>query len=340
MKYFQKSMVSLLLVFVFQINSANAQFQKINYQGMLTDSNDNIIENENYDLIFSLFETESEGNLVWSEVQNVLVIKGIFNVNLGLVNPLNLPFDRQYWLQIGINNQSTFSPRIRLTSSPYSFNTMSIVDSAITRSKIANGHVVRSINSMTDDITLVAGDNISINPEDKLIKISATGVPGPPGPVGAPGLNGDKGPPGEKGDKGEQGQPGPQGTPGPQGFSTKATWFFSPFQAEQGTIYLLQTGTNNSEVGAQMILPTGGQLTNLTIGWDGNSGAGSIVTFTVRINGEDTALDINHDTTTIGAGFLFDSDTENVNQGDLISVRVVETGGVSSSNWMVSFAIE
>lgn len=49
-----------------------------------------------------------------------------------------------------------------------------IQDGSITAIKIANGEVVKSINTMHDDVTLVAGSNVTITPMGNTLTISAT----------------------------------------------------------------------------------------------------------------------------------------------------------------------
>ena len=59
------------------------------------------------------------------------------------------------------------SQRIKLTSSAYSLHARSVADSAITGSKIAGHQVVRSINSLTDEVKLEAGENVTIRQKGK-----------------------------------------------------------------------------------------------------------------------------------------------------------------------------
>ena len=61
---------------------------------------------------------------------------------------------------------------MQLTASAYSLHARLVSDSAITSNKIASGQVVRSINSITDDIKLVPGKNVTITQEGKSLVIS------------------------------------------------------------------------------------------------------------------------------------------------------------------------
>jgi len=161
----------------------------MSYQGMLTDASDKPI-NGNYDLTFRLYSVQNGGSWLWSETHNSAnVNKGIFNVILGSKNPLNLPFDVKYWLevQVGTNPES---PRIELTSSPYSLNSQNVSDNAITTNKLADNavttskllpDVVSSVDGVSNDggnIDLVPGPNINITSDDiaNTITIGASGV--------------------------------------------------------------------------------------------------------------------------------------------------------------------
>ena len=100
--------------------------QTVSYQGILTDSA-GVVINGTVGLTFNLYEAETGGTAVWTEIQNeVPVSDGIFNVILGSVSPLGIPFERQYWLGVTIGGQPEITPLVQLTASPYSLNAQSI----------------------------------------------------------------------------------------------------------------------------------------------------------------------------------------------------------------------
>lgn len=153
----------------------------ISYQGVLTDANGTIVQDGIYNLTFNLYDAATGGTALWTENQSLAVSNGIFNAILGSINPLTLLFDRQYWLGITIANGVELIPRLVFTSSPYSFYSSmskSIINGGVTSSSIANGQVVKSINSLKDDVTLVAGSNVSITPIGNTITISSSGGTG------------------------------------------------------------------------------------------------------------------------------------------------------------------
>jgi len=97
---------------------------------------------------------------------------------------------------------------------------------AVTRDKIAAGQVVRSLNGLTDDISLVAGTNVAITKDTAAnnLVISASGATGPQGPAGPAGATGAAGP---AGPTGPIGLTGPTGAVGPAG-ATGATGVAGP----------------------------------------------------------------------------------------------------------------
>jgi len=92
----------------------------INYQGIILGADEKPLPEADYKLTFKLYE---EGNkLIWTEVHNqVFIAGGLVHVILGEITPLELPFDRPYFLGIQIGNDPEMEPRMILTSSAYAF---------------------------------------------------------------------------------------------------------------------------------------------------------------------------------------------------------------------------
>jgi hypothetical protein len=159
----------LLLLVIFSSDSLFAQVpDRLSYQGMLTGNGGETLEDGMYTMHFNLYSESDPSSPLWSETQSITVVNGIFNVILGAVNTLDLPFDEQYYLGIAIGDDAELSPRIALTSSAYSFRARSIDD----------GQVVKSINELRDDVLLEAGENISIIEDENKIIISAVSTGG------------------------------------------------------------------------------------------------------------------------------------------------------------------
>jgi hypothetical protein len=104
--------------------------QTINYQGYLTDSSGTPI-NGIVQMTFSIYDVETGGTPLWSETQSVTVNNGIYNVNLGAVNPINLLFDTQYYLGIQVETDAEMTPRQPFTSVGYAFTADTLKGGAV-----------------------------------------------------------------------------------------------------------------------------------------------------------------------------------------------------------------
>ena len=147
--------------------------QTLSYQGVLTDNSGVNVTDGNYDLTFNLYAVETGGSALWTETQSVSISDGIFNVILGKVTSIDLPFDNPYWLGITVGTGTELTPRIELTSAAYSLNALSVMDNSVTGASIQNNQIVRSVNNIKDDVTISAGDNVSITNAGNSITISA-----------------------------------------------------------------------------------------------------------------------------------------------------------------------
>jgi len=116
--------IALMVLLVAPLSLAQVP-RTISYQGTLTDARGTVVPDGNYNLTFKLYDTASGGTPLWTEVQSVAVSKGIFSVILGSAAPLNLPFNKPYYLGVTVESGAELSPRIPLTSSGYSFRAAS-----------------------------------------------------------------------------------------------------------------------------------------------------------------------------------------------------------------------
>jgi hypothetical protein len=168
---------------------ARAQGTAFTYQGRLNDGSSPA--SGLYDITFTLFEATTNGNLISGPVLKsaTAVSNGLFTVTLDFGTGA---FDgSSRWLELAVRTNGgsafvTLAPRQLLTPAPYailagvaqqtasnSVTTSSIVANAIGPDKIANGTVVRSLNGLTEAVTLSAGANVSITPSGNDLQISA-----------------------------------------------------------------------------------------------------------------------------------------------------------------------
>jgi hypothetical protein len=101
---------------------AETPVKQVALQGRLSDPSGKPLDGS-FSVKFEIFASPTYGATgtgLWSEAQKVTVTKGLFGVNLGSVTPLNLAFDKPYWVEVSIGAEK-LSPRYPLTSAPYSF---------------------------------------------------------------------------------------------------------------------------------------------------------------------------------------------------------------------------
>ena len=111
----------LLLVPLF---SLQAQIPRtLSYQGMLIDDTGSPKPDSTYTFTFRLYNSESGGSPVWTDIKDLSVEQGLFYTVLGDPTPFadSLRFDQPYYLGIKVGDEPELSPRISLTSVGYSF---------------------------------------------------------------------------------------------------------------------------------------------------------------------------------------------------------------------------
>jgi len=131
------------------IGVAYAAPNLINYQGVLTQPNGTVVTGP-VSLQLSLYNVVSGGTPLWQETQTVAIAQGLFNVQLGSVTPLTLPFNVPYFLGVKAGSDQEMQPRQQLTSVPYALRANiadTIPDQAVTAAKLGeacgDGEILR-----------------------------------------------------------------------------------------------------------------------------------------------------------------------------------------------------
>ncbi len=151
----------LLLVLIGSPFKAFSEVPKqINYQGYLTNDVGSPVEGD-IQMVFSIYDVPTAGTALWWEDQTVLVINGIYNVQIGQ-DPTSNPFpanlfDGQRWLGVTVESDAEMMPRQSLTSTPFAMRaavpdsvedgvieTIHLASYAVTGDKIDNGAVSSS----------------------------------------------------------------------------------------------------------------------------------------------------------------------------------------------------
>jgi hypothetical protein len=206
----------------------------INYQGKLTNLDD-CAQDGSHQMVFSLYPTETGGTAIWSEQQTVAVTGGIYNVQLGAVNPLQVSlFDNDdLYLEVEVNGD-VLSPRMRITSTAYA---MKAADADTLGGQYPAYYAIAAHTHSFSEIGGTVSD--AQVPDDITVNV-AKGIRALPSAPTTPSVgevyfnttsnmafiydgsqwNEYKGPKGDRGDSGAtgpQGPQGPQGSQGPQG---------------------------------------------------------------------------------------------------------------------------
>ena len=93
--------------------------QTFNIHGKLLNGSSDALSGT-HNMTFKIYDSASGGNLLWnSAIQGVTTdSNGVYSL---ILNALNLSFAEQYYLGVSVGSDLEMSPRINLTSTPYTF---------------------------------------------------------------------------------------------------------------------------------------------------------------------------------------------------------------------------
>jgi hypothetical protein len=157
-----------------QLSTAFAQGTAFTYQGRLNDGG--APANGSYDLRFTVYDLAASGSVVAGPLTNsaTSVSNGLFTVVLDFGTGVFTGPAR--WLETAVRPSgngvfSGLSPRQALTPSPYAIYSE-------TASNVITGSVVKSLNTLKDNVTLAAGSNVTITPSGNTLTIASAGAGG------------------------------------------------------------------------------------------------------------------------------------------------------------------
>lgn len=161
-----KKQISLLLIICFCLFGTPVMVfasvpQVMSYHGLLKDGQGNYLTGT-YSMTFRIYSAVTGGTALWTETQpSVSASSGKFNVELGSVTALNLPFNTQYWLSIQVGNDSEMTPRIKLTSVGYSYLSEEVVNSFTESAHDSKSHL--DVEGVRANATNVAKTNFKLD---------------------------------------------------------------------------------------------------------------------------------------------------------------------------------
>lgn len=171
-----------VVAFLGATSLAHSQTTAFTYHGRL--NNGSAPVTGTYDLRFSVYDTVAGGLLVAGPVpaNAVDVANGLFTTRIDFGAGVFTGPPR--WLEISVRpvgdpTFTTLGPRQELTSSPYAIR----AQSAGTAAAVSAGSVVTSLNSLRDNVSLVAGANVTLTPVATASPSLHPGVMGPGCPL-------------------------------------------------------------------------------------------------------------------------------------------------------------
>jgi hypothetical protein len=128
MKRFNLATVFLIVLMLLTfLPSAQSQIPRtLSYQGVLVDDTGNPKPDGPYSISFRIYDVSSGGTELWLETKSLDLKRGLFSTVLGDVTPFDagMKFDKPYWLGIQVSADPELSPRVALTSTGYSLNSV------------------------------------------------------------------------------------------------------------------------------------------------------------------------------------------------------------------------
>lgn len=156
-----------------------------------------------YDFQFALHDAVTGGNTVANtDLHAVGVTNGLFTVQLDF--GANVFIGAARWLGITVSSTTNhaptaLTPRQLITPAPYSLhadkaaiansvaangiNSTALIDGSVTIGKLAAGAAVKSLNGLTDTVSLTAGPGLSLSTNGSSLHLSASGAAVPFGSI-------------------------------------------------------------------------------------------------------------------------------------------------------------
>jgi len=118
-------MIFVVVVVIVLTTSVNAEVPRdINFQGRLTSEDGKPIEDGEYNVVFAIWNSEAEGDRLWSDDYVIMVEGGLFTVTLGPLPDEIFATGISRWLSMDVEGAGEMAPRTQLISTPYTFHAL------------------------------------------------------------------------------------------------------------------------------------------------------------------------------------------------------------------------
>ena len=95
--------ISILILAALAISVAGAIPETMNYQGKLTDPGGVAIDDPDRTIAILIYDVHITGTPLWAETLTVDIDKGLFDVTLGEIHPIDLDFSGQLWIALKVD---------------------------------------------------------------------------------------------------------------------------------------------------------------------------------------------------------------------------------------------
>ena len=129
MRGFFQLLVILCILFPMTITNVMGQIPKeLTYQGHLFDNQGTPV-NGTVRMTFNFYEDTLSNQWVYQDVQDVNVDKGYYTVIIGSSKPINVNFEKQYFMSVTIDGVE--SKKIPFTTAPYSIRALGVTNESV-----------------------------------------------------------------------------------------------------------------------------------------------------------------------------------------------------------------
>ncbi|SFC07649.1 Carbohydrate binding domain-containing protein, partial [Pseudoalteromonas denitrificans DSM 6059] len=237
---------------------------ELNHQGTLTNSNSQEPVEGTFNVTFSLYDEEL---LLWQSIRNVEFIAGVYQINLGSVNPINESIFSRSNINLGIKieDDTEMSPRLSIDTFPkaYHAKVASSVKGQVDASSIfvAGEMIINEFGEWVGSPSGLEG-KAGVDGKDGVNgldgKDGVNGLDGKDGVNGLDGKDGVNGLDGKDGVNGLDGKDGINGLDGKSGFESKGLWdqnsqyIKNDFVTYQGSVFI---ALNNLQSSSESLTP-------------------------------------------------------------------------------------
>lgn len=152
---------SLIVVAALCVANLSATFgqapRTISHQGFLTDLGGSPVADDTRPMTFSIYDLASGGTALWSETKSVATSGGIYNTELGSLNPINgVLFNQDLWLGVKVGADPEMVDRTKLTSVPSAFGLVMPFEDTL--SVVTSDLGIGASSTFAEDIVVQATD--------------------------------------------------------------------------------------------------------------------------------------------------------------------------------------